>query len=233
MDAPADAPPPRKTRRDWRRWGPRAVFESLLIVFSVVLALALTDWAEQRKTDRQVAEMRGFLIAEIRANRDDLASDYYVPHHEALKLAFASAGGTPDRRGVDRAMAEPAIERLFGGGGLHLAAPRDAVWESLAASDLLQHMEPKEVFLLARVYRGQESLEGVNRAGYDNALGLLDILSDEGDAHRQMMRMTLYLEDLIQQERNVLRLYDQALAELDPEGEAATPRTRDAGRRGG
>ena len=227
MTEPAPEPSPRRNPfARWRRWLPRAVFESVLIVFSVLLALALTNWAEERRTAHRVAEMRGFLIQEIRANRAELGRPYYIPHHERLKLGFARAGGMPNMR-VTRQSAEPAISALFGGGGLHLAAPQDAVWTSVSASDLFEHMEPREVFMLAQVYRAQESLEGANRAGYENAVGLLDILTDERDAHRQMMRMTLYLEDLIQQETNLLRLYDRALARMDPDHAPAATRKDD------
>ncbi len=182
-----------------------------------MLALAVTSWADDRKTAHRVEEMRGFLIQEIRANQADLGSSYYIPHHQELKQAFARGGGTPDRSGLTRKDAEPAIEQLFGGGGLRLPTVRNAVWTSVSSSDLFEYMDPEEVFMLAQVYRAQESLESVNSAGYDNALGLLDILSNERDVHRQMMRMTLYLEDLIQQEGNVLRLYEEALARLDPD----------------
>lgn len=217
------SPQTRKWHLSWPSWGARAVFESVLIVFSVVLAMGVGEWAEHRRTANRVAEMRQFMIAEIRANRDNLATDDYIPHHQQLKQAFAAAGGMPDMV-VTRQSAEPAISKLFGGGGLHLASTQDAVWTSVSSSDLFQHMEPEEVFILARVYRAQEALEGVNRGGYENALGLLNVLSNEGDAHREMMRMTLYLEDLIQQERNLLRIYDQALAELDPGGEVPAAR---------
>lgn len=229
MTEPAtEAPIRRHPFARWRRWLPRAVFESVLIVFSVILALALTNWAEERRTAHRVAEMRAFLIQEITANRAELGSDYYIPHHRQLKRAFAQAGGMPDATEVTRKTAEPAIQALFGGSGLHLAAPRDAVWTSVSANDLFEHMDAEEVFILAQVYRAQESLESINRAGYDNAVGLLDILTDEGDAHRQMLRMTLYLEDLIQQETNLVRLYDQALVRLGAPIPVSPPARRPA-----
>lgn len=203
----------------WRRWLPRALFESALIVLSILLALAASQWVEAMNDARRLKEMRGFLIAEIRANRDDLSTDRYLPRHQMLKDAFGRAGGTPDAV-VTRQTAEPAIALLFNG-GLSLPSVRDAVWTSVSASDLFELMKPEELFLLTRVYKAQEGLEGVNRIGYDVALGQLNILSNEGNAHREVMRMTLYMEDLIHQERAVLALYDQALAELDPEGEAA------------
>ncbi len=228
VERPAPAPAPRHRLR-WRRWVPRALFEGGLIVLSILLALAASQWVGAMKDARRVAEMRQFLIAEIRANREDLGSDRYIPRHETLKHAFARVGGSPDAR-VTRETAEPAIGLLFRG-GLSLPSVRDAVWTSVSSSDVFEMMPPEEVFLLARVYKAQEGLEGVKRAGYDIALGQLDVLADEGSAHREVMRMTLYMEDLIHQEKALLALYDSALETLDPEGEApAATRADDAGR---
>lgn len=224
-------PPGRKAWgfRTWRRWAPRAVFECVLIVFSVALALALTNWAEDRKTAHRVDEMRTYLIAEIRANRAMLTDPYYIAHHERLKRTFAGALDSPEGAA---AQARPAATQLFRT-GLHQPTPRDAVWTSVSHGDLLEHMEMDEILALARVYRTQESLEGINRAGYENALGLLDLLTDDaGDPRRPMMRMTLYLEDLLAVERNLIALYDEALAELGAAPEAparpAATRTDDA-----
>jgi hypothetical protein len=216
---PASTRPPWRPR--WPSWGWRAVFESLLIVFSVILALAATEWVEQRRTEARVQEMRGYLIREIRANRAVLADPLYLPHHDRLKSAFGRATGAPGRR-MSRAEAEPAIDALFGG-GLHQPSLQDAVWSSVSSGDLMEHLPPEEMFMLARVYRAQATMSLMNQQGMENAMGLLDILADEGTVGRQMMRMTLYLEDLTSYERSMIALYDQALAQL-----GATPTPRDA-----
>jgi hypothetical protein len=223
MDEAAPETAIRRRPIAWRRWLPRAVFESLLIVFSVVLALGLTALWEDRQDARRAEEMRAYLVAEIRGNRERLVGGGYIARHETLKRAFAEAGGTPDAV-VTRVTASPAIEELFGNGGLRLFSQQNAVWVSVSSSDLFQHMDPEEVFMLARLYRAQESLTSLNRAGYDTALGLLNILSDESGAHREMMRMTLFMEDLLVQERQLLALYDAALVEL---GDPAASRADD------
>lgn len=226
---PQPAPSSRRfaLSRRWRRWALRAAFECVLIVFSVVLALSLTGWAEDRRTARRVDEMRGYLIAEIRANRAMLTDAYMMPHHEALKRTFALAGGVPGGQPT-RESAARATDHLFRT-GLHQPAPRDAVWNSVAASELLGHMEMEDVLALARVYRTQESLEGVNRAGYESAIGLLEVTAQGSDPHLPMMRMTLYLEDLLGVERDLIGLYDQALAELDAGPAPAATRKDDGG----
>jgi hypothetical protein len=222
-------PPRPDGRLSWRRWLPKAVFESLLIVFSVILALGLSDWAESRRTAARVQEMRGHLIGEMRANRALLVSDAYLPHHRQLKTAFGRATGMPGAP-IGRAEARPAIDQLFKG-GLHQPPLQDAVWSSVVGGDLLEHLPAEDLFTLARVYRAQSSTEELNRIGAESAAGLLDVLADESLAPRQMMRMTLFLEDMVYHEERMVALYDQALKQLagdpgaDPRGAANQPVT--------
>lgn len=229
MDAPADAPPPRKSRRDWRRWGPRAVFESLLIVFSVVLALGLTNWAEQRKVATEVAEARAFFIAEIRANRAILLDDSILPHHRRLRTVFSEAAALPRPTQADAMRAYGAMFQT----GLHVPPLRDAVWRSTQTGELLGEMPLEDVFLLADVYAAQAQLLESNGRFVSGMPPVLAGL-ERGDGIRAaIMAGQLHLGDVVAGEEGLVLLYDRALARLDPEGEAATPRTRDAGRRGG
>lgn len=206
---PDFVPPPPSRRVRWRPWLVKGVFESLLIVFSVVLALSLSGWVDDRRTARRVQEMRGYLIAEMQANSRLLADPFYFEHHQSLKRAFAAAGGRADMA-VTRQSADPAISQLFAG-GLHQAQLQRSVWTSVSSSDLIEHMKPAEVFALSRIYRAQEDLEFLNREGYANAMGLLELLSDDSGAHRHMMRMTIYLEDLTTLERSLIDDYAKTL----------------------
>ena len=225
MTAPvpeSEPPPVPRPAFVWPAWLPRAVFEAGLIVFSVVLALAATDWAEDRRTAERVRDMRGFLAAEIRHNRDSLKDPYHLPHHEDLKRKFFAAGG---RQGdpVDREATRVAMQSLFAT-GIHPPQLRDAVWASLTQGELIEHMEPEDVFALAEVYKAQRELEEWNDQGADAAVDLLDMLDNPATAKLRLMRMTLFLEDMSSQERRLIALYDQALVRLDP----AAPRPDDA-----
>ena len=52
-------------------------------------------------------------------------------------------------------------------------------------------------------------------------------MARDTDPHLPMLRMTLYLEDLLSVERNLVRLYDEALVELGAEPAPAASRTDD------
>ena len=212
-------PSPRLT---WPSWGPRAVFESLLIVFSVILALAASNWADDRKTAGRIEDIRGFLAAEIRANRATLSSAEYLPHHDDLKMKFFKAGGRQNEP-VDREATRIAMQSLFST-GLHPPQLRDAVWTSASQGDLIEHMAPEDVFALAEIYKAQRELEEWNDQGADAAMLLLDMLDNPGAAKLRLMRMTLFLEDKSSQERRLIDLYDRALARLDPDGAMAAAR---------
>ena len=68
--------------------------ESVMIVFSVLLALTASSWADARREHTLVAQARTSFALEIRANRDRLAKA--LPYHRALTtavLAVDSSGG--------------------------------------------------------------------------------------------------------------------------------------------
>ena len=205
----------RKTAVRWRRWLPRALFESALIIFSVVLALALTNWAEERRTASRVDDMRGFLIEEMRANRATLLTPFHMPHHLGLRRDFhAAAGRQADP--VDRDATRTAMQNLMSS-GLHPPQLRDAVWTSVSSGELIEHMEPREVFALAEAYKAQQELEDWGDLGIETVLGLLDMLQQPDTAKLRLTRMVVYLEDLVSQEERQIDLYDRAIAELGGE----------------
>lgn len=53
----------------WRSWLPRVVFESVLIVLSVLLALALDEWRRERQQRTNLSFAIESIRAELNANR--------------------------------------------------------------------------------------------------------------------------------------------------------------------
>lgn len=211
----------------WRRWAPRAVFESLLIVFSLILALGLTNWAEDRETAERVQEARAFLAAEIAANRAVLVGDQYLPHHRRLNSLFSQASKVERPTRQD---AMPAFQALFET-GIHVAPLRDAVWRSASSSGLTAKMPLTEVFLLSDIYRQQEQLGRMSETFVAGTPALLTGLENGSGVKAALTAVNLHLGDITASEAGLVRQYDAALARLDPDGrlrrEAATPRPGD------
>ena len=187
----------------WRRWLPRAVFESVLIVFSVFLALALSQWADDRRTARRVDEARRFFADEIALNCNRLASPDLLPHHLRLRDEVQAA--------LDAGRPEQAVEAAFRT-GVRPMIFRDAVWRSLSAGELLESMEPREVFALASLYKLQEQLADVNSAMQVAAMQAT-AQADGGSGLGRSLR--LYFGDVEALERELMGMYPQVLTVLD------------------
>ena len=202
---------------------PRAIFESLLIVFSVFLALGLNSWAEDQREAERLAEMRTYLVQEIRLNRDTLASDHWLPHHTRLRDAvMAVATSDPTRADVEQLMGA-----LFDT-GIHTGATRDPVWQAIQASGLLTEMDAEELLLVSDVYRGQASLERVDQQMVGVVAPLLQSIETGEGMSAALMTLGLLLSDVVALEGTLIQRYDAALAVMDPDGEAATTATGDA-----
>lgn len=213
------AAPPANVWEAWRFWAPRAVLEAVLIVLSLLLALWLSDWQDQRRISRDVAETRAALVAEIRANREMLVSNYLLPHHHRLQAGL--------RRALEEGRSPEEVRQgafaLFET-GVHFPTPRDAVWRTASASGVLQHMDREEVFALADVYGAQDSLMRTGAAYYPLALQLPGQAENPAALRGALTGTMLFMGDLIGGEETIVRLQTEALVALGAE-EAATEAT--------
>jgi hypothetical protein len=185
------------------RWLPRAVFESLFIVISLLLALAANEWRDKHARITRVAEARAAFANEIRANRDLLLSDQILAHHKRLQAEYKQLSDTGS------AEAGSAFET-----GLHPAALRDAAWRSFSANGTLVDFAPPEVIVLSDIYRAQDDLEKLN-SGY---IGLLrepradrETLEYKRDMNRSLW---MYLNDVISTEERLVQQYERALEKV-------------------
>lgn len=205
----APSPPAASRRLRLPSWFGRAVFESLLIVFSLLLALALNDWAADRRMQGRVEEARGFFLQELQANRAALLRDDRLPHHQRL------TGALNDFLAIERpAPADGArLARAFNR-GINPAFFRDAVWRSVSGGEVMENMTPAEVFALADVYRMQEELSALNRSVYVTLLSTAQQPEDTTALRRQAQPIRAYMTDVVFSELELVRVYDAAIARL-------------------
>lgn len=201
----------RRTQLSWRLWLLTAGFESAMIVLSLLLGLWLTGWAQDQDEKRRVDDMRGYILQEIKANRDMAASDFYIGHHRVL---YKTIGAISDLD-ITLEEARPAFRKLTET-GVHLPPIDDSVWRSISTGDLLEHMPPEQVFELARVYRVHEDLKLINDTLYQTLSRLpADLMRGDPPAG-PVMQMTLGLSDLIAAEEALIAQSDIALKMFDP-----------------
>jgi hypothetical protein len=181
-------------------WLPRALFESFLIVVSILLALAVNEWRDNRARLAHVADTRNAFANEIRSNRDLILSDLILPHHKRLQAEY---------------------QKLFDAGsieqgslfetGVHPALLRDAAWRSFSLGSTLVDFPPEEVVLLSDIYREQENLDTVN-AGYLAAMRTPRSDRETPEFQRDSNRsISMYLNDVVPLEERLLKKYEKAL----------------------
>ncbi|HEX8281672.1 MAG TPA: hypothetical protein VF551_09855 [Chthoniobacterales bacterium] len=186
-----------------RRWLPRALFEALLIVVSILVALAVDEWRDHRARSARADEARAIFAHEIESNRALLQSPSYLPHHSRLQAEYqelTSAGS--DQPGS-----------LFES-GVHPAPLRDAAWRSFSASSTLADFAPDEILVLSDLYRAQQDLERLN------ANFLAQFMAPRADRETPAYRrdearsISMYLNDIVPHEQRLLQSYDAAVARL-------------------
>lgn len=193
----------------WKPWIVRGLFESALIVFSVLLALALSQWLNERELERRVQDTRRFFAEEVAANQKLLADPYYLPHHKALGRGLVEAAQAgPESPGFD-AKAYALFES-----GAHPTPFREAVWSSISGSEIMARMPPEEVFQLSDIYRLQKDLAATHSGMYATLVGMDPEDRSPKAARGNVRALQLYMGDVVGLESTLQKRYEKVLASL-------------------
>lgn len=191
---------------NWKHWAGKALFECGLIIVSVVIGLAVNNWREAAASRTRAQEVRTLFADEIRANRDQLASDAYAPYHRKIAAAWEKLAALEHPTPKDRDAAWSAAPT-----GMHPFHPRDAVWNTFVHGEAAERISPRELLSLAEIYRAQEDLRQLNDSLHSELL-VPSAQFESPDFIRSQAAVTrLNLNDIIYSESRLLALYDQAL----------------------
>lgn len=198
----------------WRglieEWGPRAVFESVLIMFSIILALSISNWALNMQTEARVREARAYFVQELRANRAILLGEDIIPHHRRLHSVIE---GLNFNEPIGLTASEPARAAVFET-GIHVAPLRDVVWRTYSGNELMEKIPPEISFALNDAYRAQEQLATLQSSYYPVLSQLPAQMMTSQDLRGPLISLQLHLGDLIGSEEYLLSRYDAALQAL-------------------
>ena len=207
--------PPAPQPHGWRTWLPRVIAESVLIVFSVLLALGVDEWREDRELAREVEEARTAFATEIRGNRDLLTSDRFHGHHKRMWAHYRALDEAADANDNARLAELNAITAAQFSNGVWPTPLRDAVWRSFSQTGIVRHMKSAEVFLLADTYREQDALDRWHHRMFD-IWSQPSVDSDRPEFQRSKIDTTRsYLADVVAAEERLLKRYSEVLAQLE------------------
>jgi hypothetical protein len=178
------------------------LFESALIVFSVLLALLLNEWRDARRQGALSETARAAIVAELERNRD-IAERARQNHLKINKtLTDLAARG-------EKVTVEVASSGLFNPANLV-----DTAWTSAQQTGAVDRWSFDSVLLVASVYERQAGYVELGRAiGADMYMDLrrrgLESVMEDGPAG-----IILLTQDFATREKNLVSSYDAALTTI-------------------
>jgi len=183
-----------------RTWLTQLIIQPVMIVLSILAALAVNNWQESRAKDKRVADARHAFVNEITANKQLLLADNHLPHHRRLQSEYAKI-----------ATEGAADSHAFFETGLHPTPLRDSAWRMLSGSATLMELPSGFVLALTDIYRLQSSIEKSNE-GFLNSLVAPRSDRDSPAYQKDVANsIRMFLNDLVPAEELLVRSYDHAL----------------------
>jgi hypothetical protein len=191
-------------------WGsiPKLLFESVLIVFSILLALAVSECSERSNREERAEVALQNIHLEIGTNAAALRSA--IPYHtgmlQRLDLLLADSAATLRSRGVFGTLNVIAPE------GLQPPSLSTTAWDMAILTDAVSRTDYAKVCELSRLYQLQ-------RMGVESTVPRLGELIFSRETFRAgtdplptLSLLQLILNELVTQERYLLERYTAELA---------------------
>ena len=180
------------------KWILKGLVESAFVVGSILLALAVDEYAQNREYAELADQSLGIFEREIRQNRARLED--VAPYHQGIRDLLGQMRSYPDRVVDVRSVLE----------GLTPPVLLNTAWETALATGALTHMEFEVVSALSLTYSIQDGFANrtrVERPRFTSPEGLTPFQN-----RQQVDEAYDYLATLTRDESELLTVFDQALA---------------------
>jgi len=179
-------------------WLPQVLFESALIVVSILVALGLDEWRENREDAETVQQALKNFGSEIRQNqaRVDDAAPFNHGLLDVLKGRYAGSGIDSVEEFV--IMAESYTPVVL----------QSAAWETALATGSLAKMEYSLVSALSLTYSLQNRYQQATRLGFANLTGPQNL--SDASLELAIYNSIRYLEDTGSMEEELSVIYVEA-----------------------
>jgi hypothetical protein len=180
-------------------WLWRTLFESLLIVVSIMFALALDEWQEDREIQELVDRSVASFAHELQQNHDrvEAVRPYHEGLHHILERRIANGGMTSinEFRNIMEAL-QPAV----------LLA---SAWQTAVATGVLSRMNYELVSALSLTYSTQFRFDEVSRNGNSALLAPMNLAEDRLEV--SLSNATRFVADITLSEMELMAYYQQTL----------------------
>lgn len=183
----------------WSTWLPRVLFESFLIVISILFALALDEWREDRQIDEQVNRSIASFERELRQNQARIEA--VQPYHEGLRRMLESRIGG---EGLDSPVEFRNILDA-----LQPAVLLSSAWQTAVATGVLSRMDYEMVAALSLTYSTQNRFDEVYRSGNNALLAPANFSEERLDI--SVYNAARFIADITAAEGELIAFYQQTL----------------------
>jgi hypothetical protein len=186
-----------RRRMSWPSWMLRVLVESFFIMFSILLALAVDGWTENRQHRRLAQQSLGIFEREIRQNLARIED--VGPYHAGLRSVVAEALANPAQAADMRSIVE----------GLQPTVLLNTAWQTALATGALTHIDVETVSALSLTYSIQERF----RADAQASLPRFAIAGnpDPEEFRTNVQQTHAYLNRLVSSEQELRGVYEQAI----------------------
>lgn len=180
------------------RWILKGIVESVFVVGSILLALAVDEWAQDQEYAQLADQSLGIFEREIRRNRESVVDG--VPYHTGIRDFLAAMRVETS----DPSQLSAIME------GLNPPVLLNTAWETALATGALTHMEFEVVSALSLTYSIQETFSDRARTERPRPPPGAPASGSDGGAARVQAAYD-YMSSLVQDEAELIAVYDQAL----------------------
>lgn len=181
------------------------ISQIVLIVFSVVLGLYLSERIEDRKNEKEAIKLLSKIKYELNENKKIL--DSWVPYHvEAVKKLDSLS---QNQSFIENFISDNSIlYSAFNRGTIMSETPSNDAWDIAKSHPLIVNFEYNELLILSKIYKQQKS-------AYDQVPKLVEVLvaSDLNDRQKAKSNLQLIknmLHDISSRELQLVDYYNRA-----------------------
>lgn len=194
-------------------WLTQILLDSAMIVFSILLALWMNDWEQDREKERLAGLSLLNFLKEVQRNESWLED--VAPFH----LGMATAMKQQAEAGAIR-----TPEDLFNMVGLEGVRPPDLLdtaWQTAIATGALTHMDYETVSALSLTYTQQARFREDVRNGLPEALRTGNVRHE--DVPSAVHSVNVFLQELTRNEQQLQAVYAQAASVIRDQLRVAHP----------
>ena len=179
-------------------WLPRVMFESALIVVSILVALGLDEWREDRQDAETIRRALSSFLSEVQRNQEKV--DGSVPFNQGLRMVLAQHYRNSDIESIDE-----FVNML---GSYDPVILESTAWETAIATGALAKMEYGLVSALSLTYNLQNRLQSINRDSMAELTSPQNLAGGRLDL--SVYNSIRYLDSVIRMEAELDGTYDLA-----------------------